>query len=37
MDGEKGFLTTFNLDERDERGLGKLRGASPVHWIEKID
>jgi hypothetical protein len=34
---EKGFFTTFNPDARDERGLGKLRGASPVHKIEKID
>jgi hypothetical protein len=23
---EKGFFTTFNLDGRDERGLGKLKG-----------
>jgi hypothetical protein len=27
---EKGFFTTFNLDGRDERGLGKLKGLPQV-------
>jgi hypothetical protein len=27
---EKGFFTSFNLDGRDERGLGKLKRASQV-------
>jgi hypothetical protein len=40
---EKGFFTTFNLDARDERGLGKLKGLPQVqdllnHWsFSKIE